>query len=345
MTFGATETLPKQLAQKAGEPLDPEKVRESTRRLFASGRYRDMSVRGVRHGDSVTLIFAGVPRYYVGRVTIEGVRSERLTSLLEYATKLEPGTAFTEAAVPAGQEAIKQTLEQNGYYEPTVTVKTTKHERPAVGECDVHGGTGPQARVGDVTRDGPGPGSDGEGVPQEGEAEAAQQGDAGHDQQCADKLRAVYQKKDRLEARSRCEKQTYEPPTKQLDYDFQANQGPVVKVLIEGAKVSKSRLKLLVPIFEEGTVDNDLLNEGTHNIKDFLQQQGYFDATVEVKVIGEDTPAERVVYTVDKSVKHKVLTVDVQGQQVLRRRHCCESGCGCRRRTRTCAAGGTARRW
>ncbi len=59
-----------------------------------------------------------------------------------------------------------------------------------------------------------------------------------------------------------------------MDYDFHANQGPLVKVLIEGAKVSKSRLQLLVPIYEEGTIDNDLLNEGTYNIKDFLPQQG-----------------------------------------------------------------------
>ena len=42
-----------------------------------------------------------------------------------------------------------------------------------------------------------------------------------------------------------------------------ASQGPIVKVVaIEGAKVSKSRLHLLVPVFEESTVDNDLLNEG-----------------------------------------------------------------------------------
>jgi outer membrane protein insertion porin family len=54
--------------------------------------------------------------------------------------------------------------------------------------------------------------------------------------------------------------------------------------VIEGAKVSKSRLHLFVPIFEEGTIDNDLLNEGSHNIREFLEQQGYFDATVEVKV-------------------------------------------------------------
>src|SRR5207245_11299326 len=92
VTFDAADTLPKELPQKDGESLDPEKVRASVRRLFVSGRYRDIAVRGVRQGDAVTLIFTGVPRYYVGRVTIDGVKNARLTSLLELATKLAPGT-------------------------------------------------------------------------------------------------------------------------------------------------------------------------------------------------------------------------------------------------------------
>jgi hypothetical protein len=57
--------------RKKEAPLDPQEVRASMRRLFAGGRYRDISVRGCRwgcgHAD-----FTGVERYYVGRVTIEG---------------------------------------------------------------------------------------------------------------------------------------------------------------------------------------------------------------------------------------------------------------------------------
>ena len=46
VTFDKTDTLPQELAQKVDTPLDPEQVRASLRRLFASGRYRDLSVRG-----------------------------------------------------------------------------------------------------------------------------------------------------------------------------------------------------------------------------------------------------------------------------------------------------------
>ena len=67
-----------------------------------------------------------------------------------------------------------------------------------------------------------------------------------------DRLRKLYQKKDRLEATVTLQKQTYDQPRKQVDYEFIANQGPEVKVAVEGAKISKKRLHLLVPIYRRG---------------------------------------------------------------------------------------------
>jgi outer membrane protein insertion porin family len=315
VTFDATDTLPSELTQKVGEPLDPEKVRESTRRLFASGRYRDISVRGVKQGDAVTLIFAGPPRFYVGRVTIEGVKSERLTSLLQFAAKLSPGTAFTEPQIAAGAEGIKLILQQNGYYEPTVAAKT---------ETDIAGSqvnaiytvnVGPQARVGLVTVEGTNLGFTTEEFRKQSKLKANSKVTRDTISNALSRLRKQYQKNDHLEAAVTLQKQTYDPATKKVDYDFHVSEGPEVKVSVEGAKISRSRLHLLVPIFEEGTIDNDLLNEGIHNIRDFQQQQGYFDAKVDVAVAGGTTSAESVVFTVDLGKRYKVKTVILKGNK------------------------------
>ena len=315
VTFDVADTLPNELQQKIGEPLDPQEVRQSLRRLFASGRYRDIQVRGIRQGDTITLIFGGTPRYYVGRVVIEGVKSERLTSLLEFGTKLQPGTGLTKGAIEAGSEGIKQVLLQNGYYQPTVEVATRVDAAGQQVDATYTVAIGPQARVGQVSLGGTDPGFTLKQFQKKGKLKNRTKVTRETTSNTLTKIRAEYQKRDRLEATAALEKSTYDPATRQLNYDFTANQGPLVKVLIEGAKVSKSRMHLLVPIFEEGTIDNDLLNEGTHNIKEFMQQQGYFDATVEVKVIGEDTPAERVVYSVDKGKKHKVIEVVLKGNK------------------------------
>jgi outer membrane protein insertion porin family len=315
VTFDATDTLPQELAQKVGTPLDPQQVRESLRRLFASGRYRDISVRGVREGGGATLIFSGVARYYVGRVTIKGVKSDQLASLLEFATKLSPGTAFTESQIPAGTQSVKEMLQDQGYYESVVSASS---------EVDVPGDQvnviytvtiGPQARVGQVALLGADAGLTLQEFQKKGKLKQGNRVSRETTSNALDRLRKQYQKKDRLEATVTLQKQTYDQPRKQVDYEFHANQGPEVKVAVEGAKISKSRLHRLVPIFEEGTIDNDLLNEGVFNIRDYEQQQGYFDAKVDVKVIGASTTAESVVFSVDRGVKHRVVSVDLKGNK------------------------------
>jgi outer membrane protein insertion porin family len=315
VTFDSKDKLLLTLAQKAGEPLDPAKVRDSMRRLFASGRYRDISVRGVREGDGATLIFAGTPRYFVGRVTIAGVKDERLASLLEFATNLNPGTAFTDDAVPAGTTGITDSLKQAGYYQPQVSVKTTIDE--AGGQEDVVYTVvlGPQARIGDVTLAGNDPGMTVEEFRKKGKLKANSKISRDTTSNALSRLRTQYQKKDHLEATVTLQSQTYDSGRKQVDYGFNANQGPEVQVEVEGAKVSKSRLHLLVPIFEEGTIDSDLLNEGLYNLREYMEQQGYFDAKATVKVTGAEKSAEKVVFSIDKGVKHKVLSVGLKGNK------------------------------
>jgi outer membrane protein insertion porin family len=315
VTFDAADTLPSELTQKAGEPLDPQKVRESMRRLFASGRYRDIAVRGVRQGDEVTLIFVGSPRFYVGRVTIDGVKSDRLASLLEFGAKLSPGTAFTESQIATGSEGVKQILQQQGYYEPTVAVKTETDASGNQVNVTYTVNIGIQARIGTVTVEGTGLGFTTEEFRKKSKLKPNSRVTRDTISNALDRLRKQYQKNNHLEAAVTLQKQTYDPATKKIDYDFHVSEGPEVIVSVEGAKISTSRLHLLVPIFEEGTIDNDLLNEGLHNIRDFQQQQGYFDVKVNVAVAGGKTTAEKVVFAVDRGKKYKVKTVDIKGNK------------------------------
>jgi outer membrane protein assembly factor BamA len=315
VTFDAADTLPTELSQKEGEPLDPQKGRASVRRLFASGRYRDISVRGVRQGDVVTLIFTGVPRYYVGRVTIDGVKSDRLSSLLEFATKLSPGTAFNESQIAAGAEGIKEILQEQGYYESVMSADSQVDAAGNQVNVTYTVAIGPQARVGQIMLEGPDAGMTLEEFRKKAKLKPGARVTRDTTSNALERLRKLYQKRDRLEATVSLQKETYDKPRKQLDMQFHANQGPQVKVAVEGAKISDKRLHLLVPIFEEGTINNDLLNEGVFNIREYQKQQGYFDAKVDVKVIGENTPAERVVFTVDRGVKHKVIAVVLKGNK------------------------------
>ena len=330
VTFAPHDAIMTDLMQKTGDPLDPQKVRADIRRLYASGRYRDISVSGETSGNGLTLIYAGVPRYYVGRVEVNGVQQERLASLLQFATKLDPGTAFTEAQIPAALAGVKQSLQQNGYYEADVQIATTRDDPNSQVNVTFTIKQGPQAHVGNVGLQGKDPGINVQEFRKKGKL------DCGWFSTLTNKLilrgcnvkvtrdttssalsgvRKYYQKNDRLEGTISQQSETYAPPRKQLDYQFLANQGPIVNITIEGAKVSKDRKKLLVPIYEEATVDRDLVNEGAFNIRDYLQRQGYFDVEDSVRFLGRGTGTVTVQYTVTPGKRHKVGLVNIEGNK------------------------------
>ncbi len=253
-----------------------------------------------------------------------GVASEPLTSLLEFATKLDPGTPFTETEIPAAVNGVKQSLAENGYYQPTVDIATTVDREAEQMNVRLNVLLGPQAQVGAVTVTGKDPGIS--------VAQFRKKGDLNCsrlvllvNKHCEPKVtretastalsgvRSFYMKENRLEGTITLQKQTYQPPRKQLDYDFQAEQGPMVKVVINGVKVSPARKKLLVPVYEEGAVDNDLLNEGAFNIRDFEQQLGYFDVQDSVKLLGAGTNNVTVQYDVVPGERHRVVSIHITG--------------------------------
>ena len=324
VTFSDTDPTITKLTQKAGQPLDPEKVRADLEHLFNSGRYRDISLSAERAGGGITLIYAGVPRYYIGRVEISGVDSERLASLLEFATKLDPGRPYTETDVPAALNGVKESLAENGYYQPTINLTTSKDDAGHQVNVTVEVQIGPQARVGKVLVMGKDPGISVVGFRQKGGLNCSRLVSL-IEKGCEPKVtrqtgsnalsgvRNFYIKENRLEGTISLQKETYQPPKKELDFGFNAEQGPVVKVVINGAKVSNARKKLLVPVYEEGAVDNDLLNEGAFNIRDFMQQQGYFDVKDSVKLLGAGTQNVTVQYDVDPGEKHSVASVTIKG--------------------------------
>ncbi|AFL89457.1 outer membrane protein/protective antigen OMA87 [Terriglobus roseus DSM 18391] len=339
--YAEGDPLPGELGLKPGDTLDPAKIRAATRRLFLTGLYRDIQVRSSTGPDGgVTLTFDGRPRFFIGRVRIQGVKVERLMSLLESSTQLQPGLPFTNTQVKNGEDGIRQTLARNGYYQPLIH-SSTEH-LPDGKQVDViySINVGVKATVGKVTLTGD-PGISVEEFRKRGKLKEVNKtlfvlksknkvttdttGNA------LTNLRQFYQKKERLEAAVALEKSEYASDRKQLDYTFRANQGPIVKVTIEGTKVSNARRKKLLPIYEESAVDNDLLNEGAHNIREFLQRQGYFDAEVTQKVQGvPDTPSysadgtplpppsdltETVTFHAEPGKKYKVIAVNVTGNK------------------------------
>ena len=327
VVFGDHESVPSGLQQQAGHPLDPEAVRADLHTLFATGRYKDISVSsrqatGAEQG--LILLYTGTPQLFVGRVMVSGVAEDRLSNLLEASTSLEPGKPYADDDLARAVSGLKETLARNGYQTPTIDQQTSLDEAHALIDLTFHVVLGVQARVGKVEVAGNDTGISVAEFRRRGGLDCSRivtlfvhsckpKVNQNTVSNALSGVRSYYLKNQRLEGTISLPSSDYSPPRRQMDYHFAANQGPLVRVVVQGVKLSQSRTRLLVPVYQEGAVDNDLLNEGSFNIRDYLQQRGYFDASVSVALTGSGTRNVTATYNVVLHQKHKVTAVTIKG--------------------------------
>jgi outer membrane protein insertion porin family len=306
--------LPTQLAQQPGAPLDPRKIRESLRSLYATGLYQTIEVAGVRAGDSVTIVFTGVPRLFVGRVNVEGVKDDRLDAALDSATQLQAGTPFSDTKAAQAEPSIKTTLENNGYYRGQVASTKVIDRQNSLMDINFEVTTGDQARVGDVELTGDSGLTEAQ-FRKQAKLKRNSKVNRNTVSRALGNLRKHYNKRGHLAATISLTSKEYVPPTNRLNYTFLAHQGPVVLVKVEGAKIGRSQLEKLVPVYEEGTVDQDLLNEGAQNLRNYYEGHGYFDVKVSHHPVETDAQHVTALYTVELGKRHVVDSVTVTGNK------------------------------
>jgi outer membrane protein insertion porin family len=306
--------LPSQLPQQPGASLDPQKIRDSLRSLYATGLYQTIEVAGVRAGDSVTIVFTGVPRLFVGRVNVEGVKDDRLDAALDSATQLQAGTPYSEARSALAEPSIKTALENNGYYRGQIASTKIIDRQNSLIDVNFEVTTGDQARIGDVELTGDSGLTEAQ-FRKQAKLKRNSKVNRNTVSRALGKLRKRYNKRGHLAATISLTSKEYVPPTNRLNYTFLAHQGPVVLVKLEGAKIGRSQLEKLVPVYEEGAVDQDLLNEGAQNLRNYYEGHGYFDVKVSHHPVETDAQHVTALYTVELGKRHVVDSVTVTGNK------------------------------
>ncbi|WP_187148822.1 outer membrane protein assembly factor BamA [Candidatus Korobacter versatilis] len=316
-SLASTDPLTEYLTVKVGDPFTRAAASASIKALFATGLFSDISAETdpAPNGD-VVLTFALQYRYFIGDVNLNG-RPKGAPSLRQLlnATKLELGHALTDTGIKQAITQMTGVMEDNGYYESSFTYTLKKHEDSRQAEVFFHLAPGPLARVGKIEVHGE------SGFTQE-EVESITKIKPGAKVKASDATRALerlrkkYQKRDLLEAQVTLARQSYNHDSDTVDFIFTVQRGPVVKIDVEGAKLSRGKIKRYVPVYEENAADDDLLNEGTRNLRDYYQSEGYFDVKVNYSRNRTlDNQKLDIVYNVDAGERHSLQSVDVQGNK------------------------------
>ncbi|MGH9781383.1 MAG: BamA/OMP85 family outer membrane protein, partial [Candidatus Acidiferrales bacterium] len=210
---------------------------------------------------------------------------------------------------------LAQTLEEDGFYEAKWNYALAKHPDTQEIDITVEVAPGPRAKISSVAIKNQTPFTAkqvlGKTRLKKGIPVTAERLDRG-----TERLRNYLVTQGYLGARVVVNRGAYEAKSNTLPVTLNVVAGPRVRVEVNGMKISAKQVRKLVPIYEEGDVDPDLLGEGQRNIRNFLQSRGYFDATVNY-TSHEDKNAqvEVIQFEINRGARHRVMSVQIDGNK------------------------------
>jgi outer membrane protein assembly complex protein YaeT len=301
---------------KIGEPLTRETLHDAMQTLFATGRFSDIQAEADRTETAgVRLRFLTVANFFVGMVAMEGVSTNPSANQLASATRLQLGELYAREKIDRALAGIQRVMEENGFHQSKVTISEQRDEQQHQVNMTFHVIRGPHAIVGEITLEGDAGYSVGE-IKEIAKLHSSDPVVSSRITRALQRIRSRYRKQDRLLAQVSVASRTYHSERNTVDYAFKVDRGPVVEIAAEGFKLSQRVLRKLVPIYEEGAVDDDLLNEGRRNITNHLQTLGYFEATASVSQhSAQDGKNLQVIYAVTPGDRHKLAAIRISGNR------------------------------
>src|SRR5580700_6605982 len=312
---------PAGLAVEIEKPLDREQVARSLRALYGLGDYSDLKAVVTPVGSGVRLDFVVRESLFFNEIRIEGLTPPPTDSSAAAAMQLTLGRPFRQEDVDEGLGHLRDVLKDEGLYTAEVSAENKPHPETHQMDILVHVKSGPRARVETVELKNATAYRDAE-ILSRLKMKAGQPVTSARIQRGTDRIRKFLVKKGRLSARAAVRRGEYNTAKNTVPLELEVTEGPQVQLAVTGAKFSKGELKRLVPVYQEGAVDVDLLEEGKRNLRERLERDGYFDAevsyTTETKEVqGKEQKSkgteEVITYHIGRGVRHKLVGIEITG--------------------------------
>jgi outer membrane protein insertion porin family len=312
---------PSGISVESGKPFDRQKVAESLRALYRTGDYADIRAVATPVAEGVRLDFVVRENLFFDVVRLAGLEPPPTEASAAAAMQIGLGQTYRKEIMDEALERLREALREEGLYRAEVSAETLPHPQTHQMDIVVHVKPGPRAHVAGIRltnhtayRDA--------AILSRFKMKPGQPITSARLQRGTDRVRKFLAKKGHLSAGVTVRRGDFDAAKNAADLFLEVTQGPRVEVSVNGAKFSGGELKRLIPIYQEGAVDPDLLEEGKRNIRERLERQGYFDAEVSYKIAMHDVKTslwqgtqETITYTVERGNKHKLIGIEITGNK------------------------------
>jgi outer membrane protein insertion porin family len=317
------EDLKKRVPLHVGSVFHERDLRSALQNLYASGRYADLAVDARDEGSGMALRFVTQRAYFIGRIEVYGVKQPPNEGQLLSAAKLRAGVVYSAADKNQAIESIQGLLRQNGFYNADVTADVDYEPQYEQAHITFNVDPGNRAKLEKPSISGNVQRSNKSiirathwkrlygflGLGWQPVTDARIRGGL-------DNIRRYYEKRNLLQSTITLTRLQYKDDSNTVEPYIDIKEGPRIIIRVDGAHIGKAKLIELVPLFQEHTVDSDLLAEGDRNIQQYLQSSGYFEAEVSHDIKdGKDEKERILTYTVDRGSRHKLVYLGIAGNR------------------------------
>ncbi|MGH9140577.1 MAG: POTRA domain-containing protein, partial [Vicinamibacterales bacterium] len=270
--------LTRVVSTEAGQPLSMVQVRETVTHLFSLGRFEGVNVDASIENGRVALEYDLVPIHPVARIRFDGPlgvpgidQGELRRALVDrYGVSPPLGRAADMTRI------LADALRERGYLAATVTPRPFLEHAPERATLVFTIDPGPRTTIGNVEID---------GVPTVSRADfisrlGVSTGEPYQREALTGRIekyiaerrsKGYYEAKILPQARLSADQRV-------ADLTLTVMPGPRVRVVFTGDSLPSDRRADLVPVEREGSIDEDLLEDSSNRIEDYLRGEGYRDA-------------------------------------------------------------------
>ena len=296
---------------EVGKPLSMAQVRESITHLFSLGRFEDVRVEASLTNGAVTLRYDLSPIHPVAAIRFEGTRVPGVdANALRRAVTDRFGATPPLARSTEMTHLVEGALADRGYLHASVATRADISHTPERATLVFAVRPNTRTTIGAVEVTGAPP------LPPEQLRKALRlQTGAPYmrDQLAAriEKVLASRRKRGYYEARI-VPDIVFNDDGSVANISLRDEPGPHVKVVFDGDPLPHAQQESFVPIEREGSADEDLLEDSSHQIEEYFRAAGYRDAAAPYSREASDGEL-LITFTIRKGPFYKVAEYDVAG--------------------------------
>ena len=315
------------VVQHSGEPYAAQNIQASAAALKAAGQFTDVETNVIPEEKGLRVEFIMEPAFYVGTFDFPGALQTFSYAQLIGIVRYPPDEPYERSRVEEAETSLKRFFATNGYFTAKIQAETRIDETKQLVNIIYRVKLDRKARYGSIEIGGLSPDLTSRLRNSLHSIRARLRGanlkegkpyDPDHVRAAERFLRDSLGKRNYLSSQITLEPPRYDAASHRASVQFNIVLGPVVVVQATGAHASGRTLRKQIPIYEENSFDQDLVNIGTRNLTSYFQGRGYFDARIKAQIDAQSGKTT-LTYDIARGRKHRVREVALRGNRAFDR--------------------------